>query len=532
MKTKKFIIALAIFTLALIIAFSDAGFLKSAYALTITDVPTSASVGLIAESSNYVVTLDVTNRVSVFVNKDTLAPTTVSFAGSYPSATLSSLSCMSTGTCFLMAQGVGAGNSTIVRFTTSGITGTYDVNTGVTNGSPSGSAGSAMTAIYGTTVLFGRICSAVDTDLAIYSVDGTDMTGAPAQNTLCDGSLSTSSQGVLAGATVTGSNGTPYLGVVINQAGGDIFRSISLLLSPPTDSIACSFTMQSSFGNSQHMVAYDNKFYMIDKGNTGSTAKIREIDPVNCSTSVTSAFTTISDTSITGLDVDSFNEFFYITGETTPTDYVYAINFTNNILSNTVISQYVTGGNTAGVKYDAGENSIYASVVNYMRVINFGAGEGGGSTGGIDCADPAFSYRLICNLEGNGALVGSSELINQTSTNIGCMIGIIACTQDEDGNFIPDNPDIQTNGIGYLLWIVALGIFVGMMWVASRGQLSELPTFLWFIGAIGITLVVTVIGWIDPTALIISVVVVIAFAVAKAKGVLGGGGSLMNESIQ
>lgn len=53
---------------------------------------------------------------------------------------------------------------------------------------------------------------------------------------------------------------------------------------------------------------------------------------------------------------------------------------------------------------------------------------------------------------------------------------------------------------------------------------DNIPTFLWFMGAIGITLVITVFGWIDPTALIISVIIVIALAVAKVKGVFGGGG--------
>lgn len=149
------------------------------------------------------------------------------------------------------------------------------------------------------------------------------------------------------------------------------------------------------------------------------------------------------------------------------------------------------------------------------------------------CSQPENANVLTCRLEDQqGALVGSSDLINQTSNNIGCMVGIIACTQDENGNFVPNNPDIQTNGMGYLLWVIALGVMVGMFWVAGRGDLSSIPTFLWFIGAIGITLVITVFGWIDPTALIISVIVVIAFAVARVKGVFGGGGSLMNEQLQ
>lgn len=534
MQNKKITVTFSVFALAFIIAFSDSGFLKSAYALTITDVDITTGSSLIAETSAYIVTLSNSNKEASFVNKQTLVETTVDFSATYPSATLRSLSCFTSGTCFMTAEGVGAGNGTIVRFTTAGITGNYDVNTDTTNGAPSALAGNTMTAVFGTTVFFARVCSASDTDLAIYSIDGTDMVGAPAQNTLCDGSLSTSSQGVLGGLSVTGSNDAPYLGVVIQGSGGsdDIFRSISLIIAPPANSIVCSLTLEgNAFSNSQHIVAYNDQFYLMDKSGSGVTGRIRAIDPIDCSTEVTSNFSTISDSSITGIDVDSFNEVFYIAGEITPTDYVFAVNFTNNILSNTIIAQYETAGNTAGVKYDSFENSVYVSVQSYLRVINFGEGEGGGSTGGIDCQDPEFSYRLICNLPGNGGLVGTSELLNETSTNIGCMVGIIACTQDSEGNFIPNDPNIQTNGIGYLIWVIALATMIGIFWVASRGQLTEIPTFVWFIGAIGVTLVLTVIQWIDPTALIVSVVVVIAFAVAKAKGVLGGGGQLMNESV-
>lgn len=145
-------------------------------------------------------------------------------------------------------------------------------------------------------------------------------------------------------------------------------------------------------------------------------------------------------------------------------------------------------------------------------------------TGGVDCSDPDFSYRLICNIQGNSGLVGASQLINQSGTNIACQIGLLSCTQDEDGNFVPDNPDIQTNGLGYILAAIAIGIFVGILWVASRGQLTDIPTFIWFIGSIAIIGAITAIGWIDPTFLIIAVITIVGFAVAKARGLLGGSG--------
>lgn len=138
------------------------------------------------------------------------------------------------------------------------------------------------------------------------------------------------------------------------------------------------------------------------------------------------------------------------------------------------------------------------------------------------CLQPENVNLLRCRLEDNGALTGSSNLLNQSGTNIVCMIGLLTCTQGEDGNFTPDNPDIQTNGVGYLYTIVALGIFVGILWVASRGQLSEIPTFIWFIGTLAILGAMTAFSYIDPTFLIIGAIAVIALAVAKVKGVFGG----------
>lgn len=143
-------------------------------------------------------------------------------------------------------------------------------------------------------------------------------------------------------------------------------------------------------------------------------------------------------------------------------------------------------------------------------------------TGGIDCSDSANANLLICRLTdgGNNPVGGVSGIINTGVTNILVSAGVIDGTDT--------NP--QTNGVGYLIVAIAMGVFVGMMWIASRGDMTTIPTFVWFIGTIAIIGSMTAIGWIDPTFLIISVIVVIAFAVAKAKGVFGGGGVLLNEN--
>lgn len=147
---------------------------------------------------------------------------------------------------------------------------------------------------------------------------------------------------------------------------------------------------------------------------------------------------------------------------------------------------------------------------------------------GVDCADPLKAQTLLCRLSSNaGALTASAVSIEQSGNNIACQIRIISCTQGSDGNFTPDNPDMKTNGIGYIFTFVLLGVFVGLLWVAGRGDLTSIPTFVWFIGTIAVLAASVTLQWVNPTFLVIGVITVAAFAVAKARNVFGGG--LLNE---
>ena len=128
---------------------------------------------------------------------------------------------------------------------------------------------------------------------------------------------------------------------------------------------------------------------------------------------------------------------------------------------------------------------------------------------------------LFCRLQSQGgAFSGPTELLSTQFNTIAIQTGII------DGS----NPDIKTNGVGYLLLIIAIGIMIGIMWVASRGQLTEIPTFIWFIGIIALVASFTFMNMVDATILIIAIVVVVAFATAKARNVFGGGGIFSGDS--
>jgi hypothetical protein len=196
-----------------------------------------------------------------------------------------------------------------------------------------------------------------------------------------------------------------------------------------------------------------------------------------------------------------------------------------------------SSGSQKGNWYNA--NTIYmgsgSGVAFYIKIdttgINAGtggntnSGGGGGSTGGIDCTDPANANLVICRVGGDGTLVDAGAFIigNSTACSEGgsctglepiiCSVGLVDCVAD---------PDMKTNGIGLLLTAIALAIMIGILWVASRGQLSEIPTFIWFIASLAIVGFATIAQWIDATFLIISVVVIVALAAMKIKGLFGG----------
>lgn len=146
-------------------------------------------------------------------------------------------------------------------------------------------------------------------------------------------------------------------------------------------------------------------------------------------------------------------------------------------------------------------------------------GGGGGGTGGVDCDDSANANLVICRLGGNGTITSAGDfLIGDPDSGVGivpiiCSTGLIDCVA---------NPDMSTNGVGMLITFVAIAVMVGILWVASRGDLGSIPFFIWIIGVLLIVGFFTIIGLIDVTFLIISVVIIIALATAKLRGLFGG----------
>lgn len=134
---------------------------------------------------------------------------------------------------------------------------------------------------------------------------------------------------------------------------------------------------------------------------------------------------------------------------------------------------------------------------------------GGGTTPpSAFCQNPANANILQCRLasENNTLNVGPGiqNLIQSTGIFNLC-----------SGTF-------KTNGFGYLITLLLVVITVGLLWVALKGRMRDMPTFLWVMVAIGIFGFSTAIGCIDPTILIITIIAIIALGVASTTEVLQG----------
>lgn len=241
-----------------------------------------------------------------------------------------------------------------------------------------------------------------------------------------------------------------------------------------------------------------------------------------------SPVTTITVTNGRALDINSATGVLYVALASSTVVNLY------NATDGSVIGAYTLEANPTGVRISEVFGKFFASTTTNNRMYYVLDSTPSGDNPDSEFCDLPENFNLLrCVLERNGssgALTGTSTLLNQSSTNIMCQIGIFSCTQDENGNFTPENPDIKTNGVGYIFTVIAFAIMVGIFWVASRGDLTNIPTFVWFISTIGLLGALTAMEYLDPTFLIIGVVTIVAFAVAKAKGMFSGGQIFAGEA--
>lgn len=129
------------------------------------------------------------------------------------------------------------------------------------------------------------------------------------------------------------------------------------------------------------------------------------------------------------------------------------------------------------------------------------------------CNDPANVDKLICALGGNGTLGSAGAFVIGNTTEgtgilgLGCNMGIVDCSADS-------NP--QTNGLGYLIFIGAIFVVVGMYYRSLGAEATfKIPLFMWVLILLSLSAFFTITGLIDPTFLILSVIAIIALGVPK-----------------
>ena len=179
---------------------------------------------------------------------------------------------------------------------------------------------------------------------------------------------------------------------------------------------------------------------------------------------------------------------------------------------------------------------------NYQIIDLTGVPEGG--EGGVGGVTPASICYIDTNFDGNANIIyydvggpnGAPSLQNpdggvpdgmcdaslsqvtrndkpvgDSTGDILCQLGVIPC--DPITGEI-DNPDIQTNGVGYLLFFLLLAIMLAIVVWASHGRqlASTVNTAIYMVVLLGSAGIAVGFGWLAQMWFFIIIVVVIAFA--------------------
>lgn len=134
----------------------------------------------------------------------------------------------------------------------------------------------------------------------------------------------------------------------------------------------------------------------------------------------------------------------------------------------------------------------------------------GGGTGGIDCNLAENANILICRLNAINTtpLASATETTQESIFNTLVQIGLL------DGS----NEDCATNGVGYIMVASALGIEAGLFFVATRGGLKDIPSFVWIIATLVIVGMITAFDCLEAQWFIITIIAVVALGAMKLKG--------------
>lgn len=127
-----------------------------------------------------------------------------------------------------------------------------------------------------------------------------------------------------------------------------------------------------------------------------------------------------------------------------------------------------------------------------------------------------FGTALQCTSNSEG---DSNFSVQDLGNRFGCMLGVLECVNGE-----PTNDDIKTNGVGWAISAIAFGLLIAMIFVATKGDLGAIPSFVWFVASLALLGMLVAFGIIDSLFFIISIVAIIAiFAGKTLTGLFMGG---------
>ena len=174
-----------------------------------------------------------------------------------------------------------------------------------------------------------------------------------------------------------------------------------------------------------------------------------------------------------------------------------------------VVSTGLLDGGTQTFLYMTGTATTYSNPVatppNNNNVTSTIGGCGSAHCyGDINCDLPANQGYLGCQIALNNspALKSASQ---STASSVNFLLGQVGLVNST-------NTNIKTNGTGYILTGVVMGIMVAVFWLASGGEINKIPTFLWFLATLGVMGLSVAFGWIDTTFFIIAILAIIALA--------------------
>lgn len=210
-----------------------------------------------------------------------------------------------------------------------------------------------------------------------------------------------------------------------------------------------------------------------------------------------------------GYAIDHSGSVFYVTGSTTVTGYNYTGTATNIVVTYTLGSSAASNGNN--LLFDSDNAKIFAGqpTTDRIAVIEITGGQAAEA-----CIDINFDgVADVCYTDVNND--GIPDATPFEVARAGQNITSIAQNLCEQVGICPEGSDIRTNGGGYLVVVIMLGIMIVMFYLGSGGELGKIPTFVWVVGALSVLGAAVGIGFTDVVFFIIGILVIIALASAK-----------------